>query len=40
MRIVLKANKRPENLFDDLRELDLDELILMPTDDWLKRRMD
>jgi len=39
MRIVLKANKRPENLFDDFREFDLDELILMPTNEWLKNRM-
>ena len=40
MRIVLRANKKPENLYDDLRELDLDELILMPPDEWLKDRMD
>ena len=40
MRIVLKANKKPDNLFDDFREFDLDELILMPTNEWLKNRMD
>ena len=40
MRIVLRASKTPDGLYNDLRELDLDELILMPTDDWLKRRMD
>ena len=40
MRVVLRASKTPDGLFNDLRELDLDELILMPTDDWLKRRMD
>ena len=40
MRIVLKANKKPDNLFDDFQEFDLDELILMPTNEWLKNRMD
>ena len=40
MKIVLKAKKHPEGLYNDLRELDLDELILMPPDEWLKDRMD
>ena len=40
MRIVLRASKTPDGLYDDLRELDLDELILMPADEWLKDRMD
>ena len=35
MKIVLKRTS-PDRLYNDLRELDLDELILMPTDDWLK----
>ena len=40
MKIVLKAKEHPEGLYNDLRELDLDELILMPPDEWLKDRMD
>ena len=40
MKIVLRAKEHPDGLFNDLRELDLDELILMPTDEWLKNRMD
>jgi len=40
MKIVLRAKEHPNGLFNDLRELDLDELILMPTDEWLKNRMD
>ena len=39
MKIVLRASKTPDGLYDDLRELDLDELVLMPTNDWLKDRM-
>ena len=40
MKIVLRAKEHPNGLFNDLRELDLDELILMPPDEWLKDRMD
>ena len=40
MKIVLRAKEHPEGLYNDLRELDLDELILMPPDEWLKDRMD
>ena len=40
MKIVLKANKHPDSLYGTIEEFDLDELILMPTDEWLKNRMD
>ena len=40
MKIVLKANKQPEGLFNDFREFDLDDLILMPSNEWLKDKMD
>ena len=40
MKIVLRAKEHPDGLFNDLRELDLDELVLMPADEWLKDRMD
>ena len=40
MKIVLKAKEHPDGLYGDLRELDLDELVLMPPDEWLKNRMD
>ena len=39
MKIVLKVNEHPDGLFGDLRELDLDELILIPPNEWLKDRM-
>jgi hypothetical protein len=38
MRIVLKANNR-EDLGFELQEFDVDELILMPTDEWLENRI-
>ena len=38
MKIVLRAKEHPDGLFNDLRELDLDELILMPTDEYQKIR--
>ena len=36
---ILRAEKHPDGLFDDLRELDLSELKLMPPDNWLEKRM-
>lgn len=37
---ILRANKHPENLYNDLREFSLEDLRLMPPDKWLKDRMD
>ena len=36
---ILRANKKVDSIFNDLRELDLKDLILMPTNDWLEKRM-
>ena len=35
----IKSVEHPDGLFGDLRELDLDELILIPPNEWLKDRM-
>lgn len=37
---ILKASKTPDDLNYDLNELELDKIILMPSDEWLKGRMD
>ena len=36
---IKSFNEHPDGLFGDLRELDLDELILIPPNEWLKDRM-
>ena len=36
---ILRANKKVDSIFNDLRELDLKDLILMPPNDWLEDRM-
>ena len=40
MRIVLRAQKHPDSLYGTIDEFDLTEIKCMPTDEWLKNRMD
>ena len=40
MKIVLKAQKHPDNIYGTIEEFDLTEIRCMPTDKWLKNRMD
>jgi len=40
MRIVLKAQKHPDSLYGTIEEFDLTEIKCVPTDEWLKNRMD
>ena len=40
MKIVLRAQKHPDNIYGDITEFDLSELRCMPTDDWIKKRID